>query len=52
VECFKWVLVGQPSGNMDDFFAVGDLNCRSLTPEVSEDTNFNMCPRDCFVIFW
>lgn len=26
MECFKWGLVGQPSRNMEDFAAEGDLN--------------------------
>jgi hypothetical protein len=37
---------------MEDFAAEGDLNCGRLAREVSEDKNFNMCPRDCFCIIF
>jgi hypothetical protein len=32
---------------MEDFVAMGDLNCGSLALEVSEKKDFNMWPRDC-----
>ena len=31
---------------MEDISAVGDLNCRVLALDVSEEKNFNMWPRD------
>ena len=46
-ECFKWVLVGHPSRNMENFVAGGDLICGSLALEASEEKNFNMWPREC-----
>ena len=39
--------MGHSSRNMEDFVAMGDLNCGSLALEVSEKKDFNMWPRDC-----
>ena len=43
--------MGHTSRNMEDFVTEGDLNCESLAPEVSEEKNFSMWPRDYFVVF-
>ena len=47
VECFKWSLMDQPSRNMEDIDAEGDLNCADLTQDVSMEKDFSMWPRDC-----
>ena len=44
--------MAHPSKNMEDFVADYDLNCADLTQEVSEEKNFSMWPRDCFVRIW
>jgi hypothetical protein len=49
VECFKWGLMGHPSGNMEDFITESDLNCADLAQEVSEE-NFNVWSKNCFVV--
>jgi hypothetical protein len=36
---------------MEDFVAEIDLNCEDLAQEGSLEKNFNMWPRDCFVVF-
>ena len=51
VECFNWGLVGYSSRTIKDFVTESDLNCAALAQEVSVE-DFNMCPRDCFVVFW
>jgi hypothetical protein len=51
VECFKWGLISYPGRAMEDFVTESDLNCMHLAQEVSVK-NFNMWPRDCFVVFW
>ena len=33
---------------MEDFVAEGDLNCGTLSLEVSEENNFNTWPKDCY----
>jgi hypothetical protein len=43
--------MGYPSRNVEDFVAESDFNYGSLALEVSEEKNFNMCPRET-VIFW
>jgi hypothetical protein len=50
VECFKWGLMGYTSRNTEDFVAESNLNCVDLAQEGSVK-NFNMGPRDCFVVF-
>jgi hypothetical protein len=52
VECFKWGLMGYPSRNVDDFAAVSDLNSTDLAQEVSEEKNFSICCRDCFLWYF
>jgi hypothetical protein len=42
MECFKWGLIYYPSRNMEDFVAVGDLNCGSLALKVSEKRHFTL----------
>ena len=51
LERFKWGLMSFSGRNMEDFVAENDLNCAELAQEVSVE-NFNMWPRDCFVVFW
>jgi hypothetical protein len=46
VECFKWGLMGHPSGNMEDSCTEVDLNCGDLAQEVSKETNFSTLSRD------
>ena len=48
MECFKWGLMGCPSGNMEDFVSESHLNCESLALDVSVERNFSMWPRDYF----
>jgi len=50
-EHFKWGLMSHPGRTMEDLVAVSDLNCADLAQEVLVE-NFNMWPRDCFVVFW
>ena len=40
------------SRNMGDSDVGGDLNCGGLAQEVSEEKNFNILPRDYFMIVW
>jgi hypothetical protein len=47
MECFKWILMGYPSRNVEDFVTKSDLICMDLVQELSVE-NFNMWPRDCF----
>jgi hypothetical protein len=47
VECFKWGLMGYPSGNMEDFVIESNFECAHLAQEVTVE-NFSMNPRDCF----
>ena len=42
VECYKWGLIGHPNRNMEDIGVEGDLNCRGLAQEVSEEKNVSM----------
>jgi hypothetical protein len=38
---------------MEDGGVEGDLNCVGLlTQEDTEEKNFSVWPRDCFVVFW
>jgi hypothetical protein len=46
LKCIKRGLVGNPSRNMKDIGAEGDLNCVDLAQEVSVKI-FGMWPRDC-----
>ena len=39
--------MGYPSNNLEDFVAEGDLNCRSLAKEVSEEKIFSMWLKGC-----
>ena len=48
---FKWHLMGYPSRLMEHFVTESDLKFVDLAQEVSVE-NFNMWPRDCFVVFW
>ena len=53
LECFNLGLMGHPSRNMEDSGAEGHLNCVGpLAQELSVEKNFNMWPRNCFVMFW
>ena len=45
VESFKWVLMGYPNQNMEDFVAESDLNCADMVQEVSVEKNFSMWQR-------
>ena len=47
MECFKWDLRGHPTRNMEDIVDEGDLNCKALTQDVSEEKNFSIWPREC-----
>ena len=40
--------MGHLNTNIEDIGTEGDLNCRSLAQELSEENNINMCSRDCF----
>ena len=42
LKCIKRGLVGNPSRNMKDIGAEGDLNCGGLAQEVSEEKNISM----------
>ena len=48
MECFKWGLMGHPSGNMEDFVAGSNLNCVDLAQEISKEKYFSMWHKDCF----
>ena len=39
-------LMGHPSRNVKDRGAQGGLNCAGMAPDVSEEKNFNIWPRD------
>ena len=41
VECFKWVLMGYPSRNMEDFLTETDLNHADMSQEISVE-NINI----------
>ena len=47
MECFKWVFMGDPSRNLEDIGAEGDLNCcGGLAQEISEERDLGLLPVD------
>ena len=50
MEYFKWGSMESPNGKMEDIVTGSDSNCSAIYQVVSLE-NFNMRPRDCFVIF-
>jgi len=51
VERFMWSFMGHPGRNVEGFVAESALICADLAQEVSEENNFSMWHRDCFVVF-
>jgi hypothetical protein len=52
VECFKWVLMGHHSRNMENIGAEGDLNSGTLDQGFQRRRILEYCIEIILMIFW